>query len=472
MSVQDLSGPSGSSGNFDFNFSKLTETIYLDPDAQTIRQVGVIEGTPTASEIVINEIQQVPQQFPKPPTNVTGSVTVTLKPGGGGLYFDTGPRALTWSAASGGYTCDGHLRTLENNTGSYSLTTDGQTYSNNFAYNLYEWVLNEAIYASTFNTVSTMNYPNSLVLSGLGHGFWSTMVFPASPNVVADIMATNGFHLRLSVGIMQVNIVGAPIGEFFIWSSPENVIATNVPTGGPVITRQPESLTVHAYDATRFSVDVSGTIPLSYQWSLNGTEISGATASSLVITNVRQGDLGVYTVSITNVFGSTTSSNATLSMYPFIATPFTGVVGYWGKATTFSVGAWGTGPLSYQWFKEGIAILDATNTVLSLPNTQFTNSGFYSVVVGSALGAVTNAPAQVVVNPAGVSLGFSPTLAIEGVVGYSYIIRRTADLSDTNAWLTMTNLTLLEPVQVWVDTSIDSSSPFNTKYFYQILPGQ
>jgi hypothetical protein len=103
---------------------------------------------------------------------------------------------------------------------------------------------------------------------------------------------------------------------------------------------------------------------------------------------------------------------------------------------------------------------------------QFTNAGFYSLVVSSSLGSVTNPPAQVVVNPAGVSLGLCPAVTIDGVVGYNYIIRRTADLSNTNAWVTMTNLTLTQPVQLWVDTNVDASLPANPHHFYQVLPGQ
>jgi hypothetical protein len=93
-------------------------------------------------------------------------------------------------------------------------------------------------------------------------------------------------------------------------------------------------------------------------------------------------------------------------------------------------------------------------------------------VVASALGSVTNIPEQVVVEPAGVSLGFCPTLTISGVTGYSYIIQSSTNLANTNAWVTLTNLTLTQPVQLWVDTNVDASSPFNPMNFYRVLPGQ
>jgi hypothetical protein len=49
---------------------------------------------------------------------------------------------------------------------------------------------------------------------------------------------------------------------------------------------------------------------LAYQWQLNGTNLSGATASTLVLANVNAGQSGNYTVVVTNVTGSVTSSPA------------------------------------------------------------------------------------------------------------------------------------------------------------------
>jgi hypothetical protein len=167
-----------------------------------------------------------------------------------------------------------------------------------------------------------------------------------------------------------------------------------------------------------------------------------------------------------------TSSNAVLSMYPFLVNPFGGLDTYWGYTNTLSVGAWGTGPLSYQWFDNGMAINNATNQTLTLAGIQFTNAGLYTVVVTSPLGSVTNTPEQVVISSAGTSVGLYPGVTISGVVGYNYIIQRTADLSQTNSWVTVANLTLTEPVQIWVDTNINASLPGNPQQFYLVLPSQ
>ena len=49
----------------------------------------------------------------------------------------------------------------------------------------------------------------------------------------------------------------------------------------PVITRQPASQTVVVGDTATFSVLASGSAPLTYQWSYNGTNVPGATSSAL-----------------------------------------------------------------------------------------------------------------------------------------------------------------------------------------------
>ena len=158
-------------------------------------------------------------------------------------------------------------------------------------------------------------------------------------------------------------------------------------------------------------------------------------------------------------------------MYPFIEDSFAGEITYWGKDATLSFEGWGTGPLHYQWYKDGIAILNATNQTLFLPNIQFTNAGLYSVVLSSPLGSVTNVPAQVVVNPAGVSIGMYPGVIVSGVVGYTYTIQASSDLTNTNGWTTTATLTLIQPVQLWVDISVNALSPTNPHKYYRVVPG-
>jgi len=212
--------------------------------------------------------------------------------------------------------------------------------------------------------------------------------------------------------------------------------------------------------------------PTLYQWIFNGTNLPGATSNTLTINNVRLPNTGAYQVQVGNGYSFTNSYIAALDISPSIVNAFSGETAIWGTSATISVGAVGNGTLTYQWYFNGVPIEGATLPSLNFSSIQFTNGGLYSVVVSSQYGSVTNIAEQVVVNPAGISLGFYPGLTISGVAGYSYIIQSSTNLANTNSWVTKTNLTLTLPMQLWIDTNVDASSPFNTKTFYQVLPGQ
>ena len=94
----------------------------------------------------------------------------------------------------------------------------------------------------------------------------------------------------------------------------------------PVITSQPLSQTNLLGAAAVFSVAATG-FPLNYQWQKNSTNltdggrISGVKTATLTLENLQTNDAGVYSVTITNVAGGATSSNATLTILPVIAFP-------------------------------------------------------------------------------------------------------------------------------------------------------
>jgi len=283
----------------------------------------------------------------------------------------------------------------------------------------------------------------------------------------ADNGISSGFYLYCPVTLDTVHIYNRALADSEVYT-----LYTNEAFWPPAITNQPQDALVNAYGPASFSVTAIGAPPLYYQWSLNGSNLLNATFSTLSIASVKQSDLGAYAVVVTNLYGSVTSSVAHLFMYPYLASPFTGLDTYWGQTNTLSVGVWGTGPFTYQWYDNGFAVLDATNSTLTLSSIQFTNAGLYSVVVTGAFGSVTNTPEQVVVNPAFVALGLFPGVIITGTVGYNYIIQSTADLADTNSWTTLTNITLTQPIEIWDDNSTDTTQPSNPHKFYRVLSGQ
>ena len=91
------------------------------------------------------------------------------------------------------------------------------------------------------------------------------------------------------------------------------IIITFVPD--PTIGSQPTSQTVFVGFTATFNVMANGTLPISYQWLFNWTNITGATNTTLTLTNVQLNQAGNYAVLVTNAYGSVLSSNAVLTVF-------------------------------------------------------------------------------------------------------------------------------------------------------------
>lgn len=87
--------------------------------------------------------------------------------------------------------------------------------------------------------------------------------------------------------------------------------------GPPVITRQPEPLSVVAGGSATFSVTATGyPAPTGYQWKFGNNTISGATSPAFTRTAVAANHAGPYTCVVSNSIGTTTSSPAFLTVIP------------------------------------------------------------------------------------------------------------------------------------------------------------
>jgi len=130
----------------------------------------------------------------------------------------------------------------------------------------------------------------------------------------------------------------------------------------PLLYGQPLSQTVPAGVNVTFAVSVFGAAPLSYQWLVNGSNLAGATAATLMVSNVSLADSGsAYAVLVTNGLGSVSSSNALLTVLPAVPTtlPASGISAT-GAVLNGSV-AVGTYP-TQAWFEWGTD-LNYGNTV-------------------------------------------------------------------------------------------------------------
>jgi len=206
-------------------------------------------------------------------------------------------------------------------------------------------------------------------------------------------------------------------------------LLVNAPIAPSIGTQPQDQTNILPGTTTTFSVVAFGSDPLSYQWFHNtNTPVSGATDSILTLTNVQVSDAGSYSVVINNTAGTTNSSFALLTVNTspvapvFTSQPISLVV-LAGSPVSFTAVVGGTGPIGYQWSKNGTPIPGATSTTLNLSNVQTNDNGSYMLTATNSVGSANSDPAQLtvttttpVVNSAYNLVGFAQTTTGGGII--------------------------------------------------------
>jgi hypothetical protein len=198
-------------------------------------------------------------------------------------------------------------------------------------------------------------------------------------------------------------------------------------TVAPAITRQPANAVAAVGTQASFSVGVTGTSPLTYQWLRNGAVIPGATGTGYTTQATTSADNGAqFSVIVSNVAGSVTSSTALLTVVgasgaaaPVVTTQPANQTVSLGRQATFVVGASGSAPLTYQWRRNGVAISGATAASYTTPATVSTDNGAqFTVIVTNAAGSTTSNGAllSVVSSPAAVAPAITTQPASQSVL--------------------------------------------------------
>jgi glucose/arabinose dehydrogenase len=166
------------------------------------------------------------------------------------------------------------------------------------------------------------------------------------------------------------------------------------------IIEQPVAQTICAGAPVSFTVSAGGTEPLTYQWLKNNTNLPGATGRSFSIAAASAQDAGEYSVMVSGLCGSVISTVAALTVNsaPGISAPLAAHTVCPGASVSFAVTATGTGPLTYQWRKNGGNLPGATGTTYQLAAATAGDAGTYEVVVTGACGSFTSNGASLTVN--------------------------------------------------------------------------
>ncbi len=257
------------------------------------------------------------------------------------------------------------------------------------------------------NTINAGGNPSSLQnFTNTDAYQWTIVTTTAGiTNFSADKFNINtaGFADSLGSGVFRLALSGD--GKDLI------LYFTHVPT----IDGQPaSSQTKSSGDTVFFNVTASGAGPLTYQWKkdgatmVDGGRVSGAASSSLSISSLTTPDAGSYTVEVSNLAGTVTSSPSILNLLsaPQIVAQPMSKTNNAGTTNLFAVGATG-GNLNYQWKKgntllaDGTKYMGAKSSALLVKNLLIADAGSFTVVITNTFGSITSAVAKLsVLDPA------------------------------------------------------------------------
>jgi hypothetical protein len=319
--------------------------------------------------------------------------------------------------------------------------------------------------SQTFSTTGNSDEPGEPVVCDQngGHPGWYAYVAPTSGSLIIETEGstfnsilgvfigpgtsfstltnigcgyTTNYHLG---GQPSVFIPNVPAGQTnYIVVEGENdasgVVQLNIHFGNPVsILSPPQSQSAGPGTNVTLAVSASGSTPMSYAWQFDGASIPGATTGTLSISNMQPSSAGTYSVIISNSFSVvTTQAVVTYVAAPAITTQPASQTVASNSTANLSVSATGSPAPVYQWFMNG-APAGSNSSAFCIPTFQSTDQGTYTVIISNALGAVTSAPALLLldgptrVNSYGMSNG-AFSLQLAGPAGTSYIIEASSDL--------------------------------------------
>lgn len=141
---------------------------------------------------------------------------------------------------------------------------------------------------------------------------------------------TNGVALasqtNMTLVLSNLTVASSSSNYYVVATSPAGTVqsangAVTVLSDGPTFVQNLQPLTQTAFNdqTVVFSASAEGLTTVGYQWYFEGSPISGATGSTLTLTDVSSNDVGNYYVVATNSYGSATSATGTLAAVEYPA---------------------------------------------------------------------------------------------------------------------------------------------------------
>ena len=180
----------------------------------------------------------------------------------------------------------------------------------------------------------------------------------------------------------------------------------------PAVIISPSSITMDSGQSQLFTCGVlGGTSPYSYQWYLNGTQVSGAIGSAWTFTPSSSGSFTVY-LNVTDALGQAAVSNIVLitvnSQVSVIISPPSITMDFGQSQLFTSTVSGGTSAYLYQWYLNGSPVSGATINAWTFSPT---SAGFYTVYlnVTDSVNAVAMSNIVPVIVNKPLSISITPT---------------------------------------------------------------
>jgi uncharacterized delta-60 repeat protein len=213
---------------------------------------------------------------------------------------------------AGGWQIDGAGLPANSSLRARGFTVGGQ---GNGSEGLVEFIAGKPVIASAptnLTSVPATNVLFSVGADGPGPLYYQWQKNGANLDDTGNIFGAHNSSLIVS------NVFGADGGGYsVVVSNASGAVTSSVAqltVLDPFIVSGPASQWIHAGQTGTFTVSVIGTPAYTYQWRKDGTNLNGAIAPSLNVTNAQSADVGNYTVVVGNSFGAVTSSIAALSV--------------------------------------------------------------------------------------------------------------------------------------------------------------
>jgi hypothetical protein len=252
------------------------------------------------------------------------------------IYYGLASHNYTQSVNVGNVTNTTIVGLSENTTYYFAATTyDAAGVESAFS--------NEAIYLfkalpPTLNPIGnlTLNFnspPQTVGLSGIGSGAanelqpLSVTAISSNPKLIpnptvnySSPLATGTLTLRPAANasgtsVITVKVTGGASGNAITQSFTVTVETKAASGAKPMVLNKPADQIVLAGKTVSLKVSAGGKGPLKYQWQCNGTNVTGATKSTLTLKNISVKQSGLYSVAVYNSVGSAVSTPATLIVY-------------------------------------------------------------------------------------------------------------------------------------------------------------